>query len=105
MPRSICSSEEPRLDQVARIADLMQSGLAPCRDLPGVVDVRVRGAIGVVELERVDDLNALRSRFVEEGVFIRPIGSVIYLAPALTIGADDLDTLTRAVKSVLSERR
>lgn len=97
--------QEPRLDQVARIADLMQSGLAPCRDLPGVVDVRVRGAIGVVELDRVDDLNALRSRFIEEGVFIRPIGSVVYLAPALTIGADDLATLTRAVESVLSKRR
>ena len=97
--------QEPRLDQVARIADLMQSGLAPCRDLPGVTDVRVRGAIGVVELEHVDDLHALRSRFIEEGVFIRPIGSVIYLAPALTIGPDDLATLTRAVKTVLSKRR
>lgn len=97
--------QEPRLDQVARIADLMQSGLAPCRELPGVVDVRVRGAIGVVELDRVDDLNALRSRFIEEGVFIRPIGSVVYLTPALTIGSDDLDTLMRAVKNVLSKRR
>ena len=97
--------QEPRLDQAARIADLMQSGLAPCRDLPGVVDVRVRGAIGVVELERIDDLNGLRSRFIEAGVFIRPIGSVIYLAPALTIGADDLATLTRAVRTVLGERR
>lgn len=97
--------QEPRLDQVARIADLLQNGLAPCRELPGVVDVRVRGAIGVVELERVDDLNALRSRFIEEGVFIRPIGSAVYLTPALTIGPDDLAILTRAVKTVLSERR
>ena len=47
----------------------------PCRELPGVKEVRVKGAIGVVELERIDDLNALRQRFVEEGVFIRPFGT------------------------------
>ena len=50
--------------------------MAPCRGLPGVKDVRVKGAIGVVELERIADLDALRARFVEEGVFIRPFGTV-----------------------------
>ena len=72
---------EPRLPQVAGIATALQHGLAPCRDLPGVKDVRVRGAIGVVELDRIDDLGALRARFVGEGVFIRPFGSVVYLTP------------------------
>ena len=54
----------------------LSQGLAPCRGLPGVKDVRVKGAIGVVELDRIDNLNALRQRFVEEGVFIRPFGNV-----------------------------
>ena len=45
-----------------------------CRGMPGVKDVRVMGAIGVVEIERIDELDALRARFVEEGVFIRPFG-------------------------------
>ncbi len=63
--------------------------------MPGVKDVRVAGAIGVVELERIDNLNALRQRFIAEGVFIRPFGSVVYLTPAFTIAEDELETLTK----------
>jgi adenosylmethionine-8-amino-7-oxononanoate aminotransferase len=96
---------EPRLLQVAAIARALEDGLAPCRALPGVVDVRVRGAIGVVELDRIADLDALRQRFVAEGVFIRPFGSVVYLTPAFTIGAEDLAALTAAIVRVLGARR
>ncbi len=95
---------EPRLAQAARIATLLASGLAPCRDLPGVVDVRVKGAIGVVELDRIADLNGLKRAFVAAGVWIRPFGRIVYLTPALTIGADDLATLTDAVVTVLAQR-
>jgi adenosylmethionine-8-amino-7-oxononanoate aminotransferase len=93
---------EPRLDQVARIAQALQAGLEPCRSLPGVRDVRVKGAIGVVELDRIENLNALRQRFVAEGVFVRPFGNVVYLTPAFTIGADELAKLLEAVRRVLS---
>jgi adenosylmethionine-8-amino-7-oxononanoate aminotransferase len=93
--------QEPRPQQVAEISNGLTRGLAPCRGLPGVKDVRVMGAIGVVELERIDDLNGLRARFVEEGMFIRPFGSVVYLTPAFTIDADDLAMLTSAVVRVL----
>jgi adenosylmethionine-8-amino-7-oxononanoate aminotransferase len=95
---------EPRLQQVAAIAAGLERGLAPCRDLPGVKDVRVLGAIGVVELDRIDDLASLRARFLEEGVFVRPFGSIVYLTPAFTISEDDLATLTRAVMRVLRFR-
>ena len=50
---------EPRLEQVAKISAALRQGLEPCRKLPGVKDVRVKGAIGVVELERIENLNAL----------------------------------------------
>jgi adenosylmethionine-8-amino-7-oxononanoate aminotransferase len=93
---------EPRLRQVADIARALERGLAPCRRLPGVKDVRVMGAIGVVELERIDDLDRLRARFVAEGVFIRPFGTVVYLTPAFTIAEDELAVLTRAIVKVLS---
>jgi adenosylmethionine-8-amino-7-oxononanoate aminotransferase len=93
-----------RLKQVAFIEASLERELAACRDLPGVVDVRVRGAVGVVELDRIDDLNRLRSAFIEKGAFIRPIGSVIYLTPALTIGEDDLAFLTRTIADVLKGR-
>lgn len=98
-------AREPRVAQAARLEALMAQGLAPCRDLPGVRDVRARGAIGVVELDVAPNLNALRRRFVEAGVFVRPFGRAVYLAPALTIGEDDLARLTGAVVDVLRERR
>ena len=92
---------EPRLKQVAQIAAQLEQGLAPCRGLSGVKDVRVKSAIGVVEMARIDDADALRARFVEEGVFIRPFGNIIYLAPAFTIGPVELDKLTSATVKVV----
>ncbi|MGO9674103.1 MAG: adenosylmethionine--8-amino-7-oxononanoate transaminase [Methylocella sp.] len=92
---------EPRLEQVAAIATAMRRDLDPCRDLPGVRDVRVLGAIGVVELERIDDLADLKRRFVEAGVWVRPFRNIVYLTPAFTIGEDDLKRLTDAVAGVL----
>ena len=95
---------EPRLRQVADIALALEQGLAPCRGLPGVKDVRVKGAIGVVELEHIDDLEGLRARFVAEGVFVRPFGCIVYLTPAFTIGAEELAKLTDTVVKVLRRR-
>ncbi|HEX3442469.1 MAG TPA: adenosylmethionine--8-amino-7-oxononanoate transaminase [Pseudolabrys sp.] len=94
-------AREPRLNQVAAIAAALEEGLAPCRGLPGVRDVRVMGAIGVVEIAHIADLGALRARFVEERVFVRPFGNVIYLAPAFTIAPDDLETLMGTVVRVV----
>ena len=94
-----------RLRQVAGIEASLKQGLSACRDLPGVVDVRVRGAVGVVELERIDDLNRLRRAFVEKDTFIRPIERVIYLAPALTISQSDVGRLTQTIADVLKENR
>ncbi len=94
---------EPRLAQVAAIAGQMHDSLAPCRDLPRVKNVRVLGAIGVVELDHIADLGALRARFIEEGVFVRPIGNIVYLTPAFTISADELAALTGAVVKVVRD--
>lgn len=92
---------EPRLQQVRAINQQMARELEPCRGMPGVRNVRVRGAIGVVEMDRITDLDALRARFVQEGVFIRPFGNVIYLTPAFTIDAQDLSRLTDAVAKIV----
>lgn len=94
-------AQQPRLTQVAQIADALRQGLAPARDFSRVKDVRVRGAIGVVELDRIDDLNALRARFIAEGVFVRPFGNIVYLTPAFTIAPDELNTLTSTVIKVV----
>jgi adenosylmethionine-8-amino-7-oxononanoate aminotransferase len=95
--------KEPRLRQVADISAAMEQNLAACRDVPIVKDIRVRGAIGVVELNRIDDLDGLRTHFIEQGVFIRPIGNIIYLTPAFTISSDELKTLTDAVVKTVSQ--
>ncbi len=89
--------KEPRLRQVGDISAAMERELAACRDIPIVKDVRVRGAIGVVELNQIDDLDSLRTHFIEQGVFIRPIGNIVYLTPAFTISSDELKTLTDAI--------
>ncbi len=92
---------EPREAQVRAIQTDLKAGLEPCRALPGVLDVRVRGAIGVVQLAPDVDVYALRPRFVDQGVWVRPFKDVVYLMPPLVIGSEELETLTRAVRVVL----
>ncbi|MBV9994598.1 MAG: adenosylmethionine--8-amino-7-oxononanoate transaminase [Caulobacteraceae bacterium] len=87
---------------VARIAAALGEGLAPCRDGRGVVDVRVRGAIGVIEFDHALDAGALSRRFAELGVWIRPMGRLIYLTPPFVISDAELERLTQAIRQVLS---
>ena len=94
---------EPRLEQVAAIEAQLARELEACRGMGGVRDVRVKGAIGVVQLTRPPNLDALRSRFVRHGVFIRPFGDVVYLMPPFVIEAADLARLTGAVHDVVRE--
>ncbi|HEY2068102.1 MAG TPA: adenosylmethionine--8-amino-7-oxononanoate transaminase [Rhizomicrobium sp.] len=94
-------AHEPRLLQAAEIGKLMGKGLGRCLGLPGVKDVRVKGAIGVVELERIANLNGLKRRFADQGVWVRPFRNIVYLTPALSITGDDLETLLSAVRNVL----
>jgi adenosylmethionine-8-amino-7-oxononanoate aminotransferase len=68
-----------------------------------VKDVRVQGAVGVVELERIDNLDHTRARFVAEGVFIRPFGDTVYLAPSFTITREEVARLTAAVVKVVGD--
>lgn len=96
---------EPRLAQAQALSQALATGLGPCRELPWVRDVRVLGAIGVVELDGITDREALKRRLVDAGVWVRPFGNVVYLTPALTIDGDDLATLIRAVVDVLRQQR
>ena len=94
-------ASEPRLAQVAAIAAQLTRELEACRGLSGVRDVRVKGAIGVVQLTREPKLEALRARFVRHGVWIRPFGDVVYLMPPFVIEQRDLTILTAAIYEVL----
>lgn len=88
--------------QVAEIAQGLAAGLAPCRALPGVADVRVCGAIGVVEMHEPVDMRRLPPAFVARGVWLRPFGRLVYAMPPYVMDAKDLATLTGAIVDVLS---
>ena len=94
---------EDRLGQVDRIEAALEDELEPCRDLPGVVDVRVKGAIGVVQVTRLGDLAALRQGFVQRGVWARPFGDILYLAPPFVTSRSDLAVLGKAMREVAAD--
>jgi adenosylmethionine-8-amino-7-oxononanoate aminotransferase len=92
---------EPRLKQVAAVEAQLKAELDVCRGARGVHDVRVKGAIGVVQMEASFDAAKLRAQFVEKGCWIKPFGDVMYLTPPLVIDPADLSELTRAIVDVV----
>ena len=92
---------EPRLAEVARIETELSEGLAPCAGGKRVVDVRVRGAIGVVQLDDIDDPAWFRDRFVERGVWIRPFRDIVYVMPPFVASSDEIAVLTSAIVEVV----
>lgn len=90
-------------DKISEIETLLKVGLAPAGELPAVKEVRVLGAIGVIELNQPVNQSELQPKFVEQGVWVRPFGSVVYLMPPYIIEAEQLQQLCAACLSVVSE--
>ncbi len=89
---------------IQRLERGLADGLAPCRGLPGVAEVRVLGGIGVVEMERPVPMREIQRRLVEAGVWVRPFGRLVYLMPPYVISDAELTRLCAAVVEVVSER-
>ena len=79
----------------------LRNGLDRCSELSVVEDVRVLGAIGVVELYEPVEMAQAQRRFVEAGVWVRPFGRLVYLMPPYIIESTDLAQLTAAIRLVL----
>ncbi len=88
--------------QVAAIETGLREGLAPARELDGVVDVRVLGAIGVIELERDVDIAAATRAALDAGVWLRPFRNLIYTMPPYVIGEEELDRVASAVVAAVA---
>lgn len=93
---------EPRLQQARAIEVVLRERLLECRDLSSVVDVRCKGAIGAIQVHQLDDVDWLRAKFVERGVWLRPFGDVIYTTPALSIEEDALQRLCETMVEVVT---
>ena len=83
--------------QVAAIEQQLQAALLPLRQSPTVADVRVLGAIGVVQMRAPVNMAAAQAFFVNQGVWIRPFGHLVYLMPPYIISTAQLQRLTDAV--------
>lgn len=84
------------------IESALNKGLSPCKEMSHVADVRVLGAIGVVELKKPVSMAEIQKAFVERGVWVRPFGKLVYLMPPYCISMEDLKILTSAIVDVVS---
>lgn len=88
-------------ERVGRIEHSLREGLAPARELPGVADVRVLGAIGVVQLDREVDVAAATAAAVQRGVWLRPFRDLIYTMPPYVAGEEDVARVCTAMTAAV----
>jgi adenosylmethionine-8-amino-7-oxononanoate aminotransferase len=89
--------------KIAQIEHQLKMELDRCSDLDDIADVRVLGAIGVVELKSPVNMKVIQQAFVDAGVWIRPFGKLIYLMPPYIIDEQDLNKLTTAIFKTIND--
>lgn len=89
--------------RIKNIESKLNSNLKACANMSGVADVRVLGAIGVVELKKPVNMAVIQKMFVDRGVWVRPFGKLVYLMPPFVISNEELDKLCTAVVEVIGQ--
>ena len=93
----------PWQDNIADIETVLNSELSSLRLHDKVVDVRILGAIGVVELTQEINVEKVQNRLIEHGVWLRPYGKLLYTMPPFSISKQELLLITKAIKTVIEE--
>ena len=93
----------PWQQRISGMEQQLRKELMPCESLSVTREVRVKGAVGVVELNCPVDVRWMQPRFVEAGVWVRPFSNLVYIMPAYTIAPDELNKVTAAICKVLQE--
>jgi adenosylmethionine-8-amino-7-oxononanoate aminotransferase len=90
---------------IQRIQQQLQQGLTALAQLPHVADVRILGAIGVVELTVPVEMKTLQQQFVARGIWVRPFGKLVYVMPPYVITSAELDKLLQQLVAVVKDMR
>ena len=96
--------DSPWQERVTRLEQRLEDGLSPCRRMDGVRDVRVLGAIGVIELDQPVDVPTVQRVVMSHGVWLRPFGNLLYTMPPFVIEDDDLDLITESMRAAVSSQ-
>jgi len=95
--------DSPWQERIATMAEVFTRHLMPCSQWDGVADVRVKGGIGVLELNRPVNMATITKRFVDRGVWIRPFGKLVYVMPPYIISGNELERLLTAMTEAVAE--
>jgi adenosylmethionine-8-amino-7-oxononanoate aminotransferase len=95
--------DSPWQERIARMSETFSEHLQPCKNWDGITDVRIKGGIGVLELEQPVDMSSITRRFVDKGVWVRPFGKLVYVMPPYIIKDEELNSLLTAMTEAVAE--
>ena len=95
--------DSPWQERIAAMSNAFAQHLLPCQSWDGIAEVRIKGGIGVLELEQPVNMAAITKRFVDKGVWIRPFGKLVYVMPPYIISDEELNQLLTAMTAAVAE--